>query len=176
MTDRTCSVDGCGKPHAAKGFCYSHWERWKRHGDPLAGKKANRGKSCCVDGCSNPAHSREMCKGHYQRWYKHGDAIADRPFRIQGDTAARFWSKVDKTETCWLWAGALNNSGYGTIKIDGVTIGAHRHAYELAGGVIPDGLDLDHLCSVRRCVNPDHLEPVTRSENIRRAVERGCGS
>lgn len=173
MGKRTCSIDGCGKPHAARGWCYSHWERWKRHGDPLAGKRINKGKRCSVDECDRPAHSLEMCTLHYGRFLIHGDPLGGGPRRIVGDDAARFWSKVDKTDACWLWTGALNNSGYGTIKINGVTVGAHRHSFLLAGRAIPEGLDLDHLCSVRRCVNPDHLEPVTRAENLRRAVERG---
>lgn len=173
MGNGTCSIDWCEKPHAAKGWCDQHYRRWRNHGDPLGGRKTNKGKSCCVDGCCNPAHSREMCKPHYLRWYTQGDPLPSRPFRIQGDDDARYWSKVDKTDTCWLWTGALNNSGYGTIKINGVTVGAHRHGFELAGHTIPAELDLDHLCSVRRCVNPDHLEPVTRAENLRRAIERG---
>ena len=82
----------------------------------------------------------------------------------------RFWSKVDKTETCWLWMASVDNRGYPQLHKDGGTVRAHRYAYELLVGSIPSGLDLDHLCRVRRCVNPTHLEPVTRKENSRRGM------
>lgn len=78
-----------------------------------------------------------------------------------------FWSKVEKTATCWLWRGGKNNRGYGTLHggTDGLS---HRIAYELARGPIPQGFHIDHLCRVRDCVNPDHLEAVTCRENLRR--------
>lgn len=88
-------------------------------------------------------------------------------------TPERFWSRVDKTGDCWLWLGPLDHGGYGKCHRtdDGVerTYGAHRISYELSVGPIPDGLQLDHLCRVRSCVNPDHLEPVTQRENLVRA-------
>ena len=79
-------------------------------------------------------------------------------------------SKVNKTETCWLWTAGVNASGYGKFGREptGPEL-AHRVAYELLVGPIPDGLVLDHLCRVRICVNPAHLEPVTSGENTRRA-------
>lgn len=83
---------------------------------------------------------------------------------------ARFWAKVDKTETCWLWTGRLPRSGYGTLSISGKNVQAHRFAYELIVGPIPAGLQLDHLCRVRHCVNPAHLEPVTPRVNVLRGI------
>jgi hypothetical protein len=74
---------------------------------------------------------------------------------------------------CWLWLGTLNKGGYGDICRNGRVekhAQAHRVAYELYVGPIPAGLDLDHLCRVRCCVNPAHLEPVTRSENVKRGL------
>lgn len=70
---------------------------------------------------------------------------------------------------CWLWFGSTVN-GYGTIRLDRSrqVVKAHRLMYEHAVGPIPEGLQLDHLCRVRCCVNPDHLEPVTQQENMRR--------
>lgn len=69
---------------------------------------------------------------------------------------------------CWLWVGALNGGGYGNTQVRGASTRAHRLAWELAKGAIPPGLELDHKCRVRCCVNPDHLEPVPHRENILR--------
>lgn len=70
---------------------------------------------------------------------------------------------------CWLYTNVFNN-GYGQIQINGRDTLAHRTAYEYFKGPIPEGLELDHLCRTKACVNPDHLEPVTRSENVRRGT------
>lgn len=83
-------------------------------------------------------------------------------------TDAKFWAKVLPVDDgCWLWTGATLR-GYGTYMRAGGAYIAHRYAYEDRVGPIPTGLDLDHLCRCRTCVNPDHLEPVTRGENLRR--------
>lgn len=70
---------------------------------------------------------------------------------------------------CWLWLAGVNRSGYGHFSVKSVSKLAHRAAYELFVGKIPRGLGLDHLCRVRSCVNPAHLEPVTQKENCVRA-------
>jgi len=86
----------------------------------------------------------------------------------------RVSKKIDATGFCWLWRGALQD-GYGSQIIDGKSWAAHRLVYTLLVGEVPTGLDLDHLCRVRHCVNPDHLEPVTRGENLRRSHNIGKG-
>jgi len=70
---------------------------------------------------------------------------------------------------CWLWTGGIAWDGYGNFKVPGHQRQAHRIAYELWRGPIPDGLQLDHLCSVRSCVNPAHLEAVTGRTNVLRS-------
>lgn len=83
--------------------------------------------------------------------------------------AERLWEKVDKTGDCWLWTRSLTiGNRYGGLSVDGRMRPAHRVAYELTVGPIPDGLELDHLCRNTRCVRPAHLEPVTHRENMRR--------
>lgn len=81
---------------------------------------------------------------------------------------------IDFTESCWLWTGPGDGLGYGSFGLktdDGWrVVKAHRFAYETMVGPIPAGLHIDHLCRVRHCVNPDHLEPVTLRENILRGV------
>lgn len=69
---------------------------------------------------------------------------------------------------CWVWAGRMNRNDYGRIYHEGDERMAHRVAYEAFKGPIPDGMLLDHLCRTRCCVNPNHLEPVTHSENTLR--------
>jgi hypothetical protein len=73
---------------------------------------------------------------------------------------------------CWIWTGFINDSGYGHFRFQGGKKKAHRVAYALLVGSIPEGLTIDHLCGVTACVNPAHLEPVTIAENIRRARAR----
>jgi hypothetical protein len=70
---------------------------------------------------------------------------------------------------CWLWLAQVSRDGYGKFKYIGGQL-AHRFAYETARGPVPEGLELDHLCRQRSCVNPDHLEAVTRRENARRGL------
>lgn len=72
---------------------------------------------------------------------------------------------------CWVWTGNLNDSGYGRINVAGRPMRAHRVSYRLFVGLIPDGLTLDHTCRRRACINPQHLEPVTMQENLRRGRE-----
>ena len=93
----------------------------------------------------------------------------------------RFWAKVDKDGPvpdyrpelgpCWSWAAGRNGCGYGTFRAGGRMVYAHRFAYELLVGPITPGLQVDHLCRARNCVNPAHMEPVTQQENF----ERGLG-
>ena len=87
----------------------------------------------------------------------------------------RFMAKVSIADTgCWIWTGAKDKrSGYGNAWHEGRNIKSHRLAYVLHVGLIPEGLVIDHLCRTRECVNPDHLEPVTNAENLRRGLGHG---
>lgn len=114
-----------------------------------------------------------MCPLHYKRWRVSGGTSVDKNKRVyrHRPLADRFWEKVDKTESCWLWTAGLMPSGYGSTNYgapDYRTGLAHRVSWELLRGPIPAGMHLDHLCRVTRCVNPDHLEIVTPWENTNR--------
>lgn len=90
--------------------------------------------------------------------------------RKKFDHTEAFWEKIEKTEDCWLWRGARTPMGYGIFKVKNKNNYAHRYAYELTKGKIPETLVIDHLCRRPSCVNPDHLEPVTIGENVLRGV------
>lgn len=79
--------------------------------------------------------------------------------------------KQDDATGCWLWTAYTHPTGYGRIAIGGGhTRNAHQVAYQLLVGPVADGLELDHLCRVRRCINPAHLEPVTHQINVIRGA------
>jgi hypothetical protein len=95
------------------------------------------------------------------------------------EVMARFWEKVNRAgpvapavgTSCWIWTAAKNSKGYGVFRgVAGRMVVAHRVSFAEANGVVPVGMDLDHLCRVRHCVNPAHLEAVSRQENVRRGV------
>lgn len=173
VAERTaCSIEGCEKPEAGRrGWCEIHYYRWRVHGSadwvpPV------RPSVCVVEGCGVGGKLRRgMCRKHYDRLTKYGDPLARPPasrWEWRGwSIEERFWAWVDTggANGCWLWTGMLSTSGYGQF---GKRIAAHRFAYEFAVGPIPNGLQLDHLCRVRNCVNPSHLEPVDPWENWRR--------
>lgn len=94
----------------------------------------------------------------------------NRPFTPE-EALESFWAKVEKTETCWNWLAALTN-GYGHLHWQGKDKLAHILSYELLVGPVPEGLELDHKCRNTRCVNPEHLEPVTHRVNV---IVRGVG-
>lgn len=134
--------------------------------------------TCSVTGCALPVECKGLCNAHYIR-HRKGRPM-DPPVRPR-TVEERFWSRVDKLSSpngCWLWTGSRITSGYGRITFteDGRErlVVAHRWSYEALVGPIPDGLVLDHLCRVRHCVNPAHLEPVTQFENVMRGFGVGA--
>lgn len=130
---------------------------------------------CHIRHCVNPSHLELVtpAENMIDKLPRYIPFIKEK--REKPTVEERFWEKVfiDPATKCWLWKGA-KAWGYGKfgVKSDGKkkAVMAHRFSYNLHKGTIPEGLDLDHLCRVRNCVNPDHLEPVIRRENVRRGI------
>ena len=129
---------------------------------------------CAIDDCSNDAPPAPYCLKHLTRWIRYGDASVNKKPGNAGPAAALAARTVDGENGCRLWNGAVDGNGYGTIRTGGRSVGAHRLAYELAKGEIPTKFAIDHLCRVRLCVNPEHLEAVPHIENMRRAQLTSC--
>ena len=79
---------------------------------------------------------------------------------------------LDPNTGCFVWMGHRDQKGYGKVFHAGSAKLVHRLSFEVARGSIPEGLDIDHVCAFKSCLNPDHLEPVTAAENNRRASHR----
>jgi len=122
------------------------------------------GGTCKFDPCDLPYYSLGYCIGHYRR-HKRGAEMLPL-YRREHTIAGRFWSKVNKTETCWLWTGSAIADGYGRISVDGVLKLAHRVSYEWENGSIPDGMVIDHRCHQPACVRPEHLRIATVKQNM----------
>lgn len=133
------------------------------------------GLGVCECGCGKKTriavYDRPECgwiSGHPKRFiHGHNGAKTD---EIK---AMDFWGKFRFVQGilpsfCWQWTGAVNKGGYGVNYLFTDNVCAHRIAFTETGGEIPEGLELDHLCRNRRCINPHHLEPVTRTVNSRR--------
>lgn len=87
----------------------------------------------------------------------------------------RFWPRITKSDGCWIWPGAKNADGYGDVAILGTKRKAHRLAWEVTKGPIPEGLFVCHKCDNPPCVNPDHLFVGTNSDNMRDMSSKGRG-
>jgi HNH endonuclease len=175
-------LNGCTRKVKARGRCASCYQGWRLEQLALAGIRCTH--------CDEPAVNlkRLLCAVHYGRFLVTGDPMGTGRPDMGKEREERFWEKVDKGDPreCWAWTAGLS-AGYGQfIEMRdgrGHPSAAHRVAWELLIGPIPDGLDLDHLCHTRdtscpggddcphrRCVNPAHLEPVSNEENIRRGM------
>jgi len=118
-------------------------------------------KPCAVEGCAAAVGrkgARGWCSRHYQRWLKSGSPLGT----TRPTAEARFFAKVRQVGDCWLWTASQDQSGYGLFsgRPGGASIRSHIWAYEHLIGERPPGLELDHLCRNRACVNPYHLDPV----------------
>lgn len=136
----------------------------------MAIKRAHRFKPCATTGCNGRVAHVDYCRNCTKRIQRHGSAgYVKAPNGAPLKSRLDRLSMVDPATGCWVWQGMRAKGGYGYMGADGY---AHRVAYKEYVGPVPQGLELDHLCNRPECVNPEHLEPVTHAENMRRMRDR----
>lgn len=139
------------------------------------------GKRCTIEGCDRHRVARGWCTRHYDAWRRQGDPLAPprKPGSPASDLATRFWAKVDISERdgCWPWIGYVKpHTGYGQISLGrngDPAAKAHRVAWELTNGPVPEGMCVLHRCDNRPCVRPDHLFLGTIGDNNRDRCTKG---
>ncbi|NUP47546.1 MAG: HNH endonuclease [Catenulispora sp.] len=153
------------RENIARGRGGDSWGYARPQSKPRAEKP-----TVCTNGCNRPLYKRDLCRPCYRKWLK--DPAVERP--SQRTPEQRFWAKVRKTDTCWLWTASINrHTGYARFGVrHGEMVDGHRYSYLLHHGAIPEKHDVHHTCHVRHCVNPAHLEAVTRAENLRQRKVR----
>lgn len=121
-------------------------------------------RTCSIEGCARTHEARGWCKIHYLRWHRHGDPnIEVTPAYATPEEALA--ARTEPQGNCLIWTGGLDASGYGSITTGGRRRPAHRVAWEIANGPIPDGLVMDHVCRNRACVRIEHLRTATAAQN-----------
>lgn len=145
-----CSVKDCSRKTIAIGLCYKHYAY-------------TRG-ICPVEGCKNPIRSKGLCNTHYDNMRG--------LYKPRSSFDIRFWSKVKKTESCWIWIGAKQGDGYGSVRLRGKSELAHRVSWILHNGKIDDYLSIKQTCQNRLCINPKHLTLLDLGNDFRLSREQ----
>jgi len=181
-------MEECDDPSVGLGLCRFHWGRNHRYGDPLAGpprrkRRDNSPGPCEVPECTNDRSKGTYCSGHYARIRQTGDLRAGVMLRSTNAMTLeeRIWRKVDRNGprpafapnlgNCWLWTPRPRSAGgYARVQPGdgGPVIRVHVWTYESVYGPVPPGHELDHLCRIRHCVRPTHLEAVVHQVNVKR--------
>mgnify|MGYP001761453403 FL=1 len=125
----------------------------------------NPTRICTIDGCDKPARTRGLCNPHHLRLLRHGDPMAGGQARLRNE-AERLAAHTERRGECLVWTGDLNEHGYGRIVSGGRKMRVHRYVYQEANGPIPGGMEVDHTCHNRACVELSHLRLVTRKQNL----------
>jgi len=120
-------------------------------------------KVCSVEGCEKKEKARGWCSAHWKRWRVHGSPLKGRNYFQDPEEALAF--RTEWQGECLVWTGATRHLGYGAMQFRGKVWPAHRVAWTLEKGEIPEGVDINHKCWNPACVNVEHLEEASRQEN-----------
>lgn len=168
-----CTVDGCFSERCSKLYCQKHYRRNKLYGDPLVLKNERNDGKCSVSGCHSKSVKKGLCDKHYNRRRIHGDEnfdVDERGISLK----KRIKRKIIKSgDGCWEWQGFIDETGYGRLKVDGLSTRVHRLSYEAFFGEIPHGKMVLHTCDNRCCCNPKHLYLGTAKDNSTDMMKRG---
>lgn len=177
---QTCSVVGCARTGPlTRAMCKTHYARYRRHG--YAGSATIKQRSwdgliCEAPDCMRRPAASGVCLLHYKRLRRNGTFGLYESESITRYMAARSFTVAASASrpglgACIEWRGSRLSNGYGAIRVRSHHNQlAHRVAFHLAYGEIPEGAVIDHLCRNRACVNPAHLEAVSNEENLRRGL------
>lgn len=133
---------------------------------------------CSFEGCLKTSHARGICVGHYQQFLKGKTLkpLGNRSVTHSMTKRQRFEFYTNKSDNCWFWQGIVQPDGYGVMNWSGKRHMAHRISYELHYGGISVGMQLDHTCHNRSCVNPSHLRQVTPKQNSENIANARAGT
>lgn len=113
---------------------------------------------CCIKECENEIEKGGMCPKHWARLKQYGNPMLVKVVQLHGvSDEDRFWARVEKSESCWLWMGGKNRTGYGMLRINNKTWLSHRYSWVIHYGQIPDNMSILHKCDNPSCVRPSHL-------------------
>ena len=164
MPNRTCSIEGCERPHKGHGYCRPHLERWKRNGDPGGPQITvyRPGATCSAEGCDHKVEAHGLCNMHYKRTRpkRRGKRLS------RSELSAKIATHSAPQGDCLVWVRSRNKAGYG-IAFDGYrTLVAHRLAWMVHYDVdLPSDTHIDHICGNRACIKIGHLRLATRQQN-----------
>jgi len=181
-----CSFDACDRPCCARGLCASH-DLQRRRGRTLTPLRPSRltpkihKATCSFDACGRSSQAKGLCSSHHAQRMRGRTLTQLRPLRWANTPLMPYlWSRIDKNGPvpeyapelgpCWLWLGGRHSCGYGKSTFNKKQLLVHRLTYEESNGAIPADLELDHLCRVRHCCRPSHLEVVTHEVNAQRGM------
>lgn len=121
---------------------------------------------CSVPDCTRDVEGRGLCASHYARWRRHGDPRADIPLRrVHSSPDEKFAASTKRLDGHLVWTGRKTAEGYAVMTKNGRQYHAHRYAWERAHGPVPEGMQVDHICHVRDCVDLSHLRLASPAQN-----------
>lgn len=156
--ERKCTVNGCENKYHAQGYCPMHYLRAKADG------KLSTSQECTVGDCRGYQVAKGVCHKHYQKLLRYGDPEVS-VITKSATPGESLDLRTMVAGECLVWTGNVTEFGYGHMSVKGKMKYAHRVAWELARGPIPNGMQIDHICWNRACVNVDHLRLATQMEN-----------